>query len=218
MAAPVDPGTGGQAPAGDQAPAGEEPTGGGHLARNAAIAVGIVVIALIALLATGKTNDQRQPSAKIVGQIVPAVSGTTLTGAPYDIDLHQGKWVVVNFFASWCTPCRIEQPELVKFAAAHEAAGDVEIVSVAFQDKDADVAQFFATAGGDWPVLVGDTGSIALSFGVTAVPESYIISPTGQVVAKFEGVTEAALDSVITSMTAPAPGPAAAAVSPAGAP
>jgi cytochrome c biogenesis protein CcmG/thiol:disulfide interchange protein DsbE len=202
MAAPVDPATA------DQGLDADEPTGGGHLARNAAIVVGIVVIALIALLATGKTNDQRQPSAKIVGQIVPAVSGTTLTGAPYDIDLHQGKWVVVNFFASWCTPCRIEQPELVKFAAAHQAAGDVEIVSVAFQDKDADVASFFATSGGDWPVLVGDTGSIALSFGVTAVPESYVISPTGQVVAKFEGVTAGALDSVITSLSAP---PAAAA-------
>ncbi|MEI7593308.1 MAG: TlpA disulfide reductase family protein [Actinomycetes bacterium] len=176
-----------------------EPARRSHMARNSAIAVGIVVVALVVLLATGKTNDQRQPSAKIVGQVVPAVAGTTLDGASYDIDLHQGKWVVVNFFASWCTPCRVEQPELVKFAAEHAGSKDVEIVSVAFQDKDADVRRFFATAGGNWPVVVGDTGSTALSFGVTAVPESYVVSPTGQVVAKFEGVTAVALDSVIAS-------------------
>jgi len=51
-------------------------------------------------------------------------------------------------------------------------------------------------------VLVGDTGSIPLAFGVTKVPESYVISPDGQVVAKFEGVTQAKLDAVIAGFEA----------------
>ncbi|MGZ4709134.1 MAG: TlpA family protein disulfide reductase, partial [Acidimicrobiales bacterium] len=101
----------------------------GHLARNAALAVGVVLIALVALLATAKTNDQRQPEARILGQAVPVVQGTTLDGGSYDIDAHLGNWVVVNFFASWCTPCRVEQPELVKFAQAH-AGSNVQVVSV----------------------------------------------------------------------------------------
>ncbi|MGZ4729582.1 MAG: TlpA family protein disulfide reductase [Acidimicrobiales bacterium] len=169
----------------------------GHLARNAALAVGVVLIALVALLATAKTNDQRQPEARILGQAVPVVQGTTLDGGSYDIDAHLGNWVVVNFFASWCTPCRVEQPELVKFDQEHRQAGGVEIVSVVFQDKEADVKAFFDQSGATWPVIVGDTSSTALNFGVTAVPESYIISPDGQVVAKFENVTAAELDSVI---------------------
>ena len=174
----------------------------GHLARNAALAVGVVLIALVALLATAKTNDQRQPEARILGQAVPAVQGSTIGGGAYDIDDHLGKWVVVNFFASWCTPCRIEQPELVKFDGEHSEAGDVEIVSVVFQDKEEDVKRFFDESGATWPVVVGDTGSIALQFGVTAVPESYIVSPDGQVVAKFENVTAAELDAVIAQYAA----------------
>ncbi|MGZ4709781.1 MAG: TlpA family protein disulfide reductase, partial [Acidimicrobiales bacterium] len=75
--------------------------------------------------------------------------------------------------------------------------GGAEIVSVVFQDKEADVKAFFDQSGATWPVIVGDTSSTALNFGVTAVPESYIISPDGQVVAKFENVTAAELDSVI---------------------
>ena len=179
----------------------------GHLARNAALAVGVVLVALVALLATAKTDDQRQPEARIVGQAVPVVQGTTLDCGTYDIDAHRGNWVVVNFFASWCTPCRVEQPELVAFDREHRNAGDVEIVSVVFQDKEADVRAFFDQSGATWPVVVGDTGSVALSFGVTAVPESYIVSPEGQVVAKFENVTAAELDSTIASYGAAAASP-----------
>ncbi len=169
----------------------------GHVARNAALAVGVVLIALVGLLATAKTNDERQPEARILGQAVPVVQGSTLDGGSYDIDDHLGNWVVVNFFASWCTPCRVEQPELVKFHQEHEKAGGVEIVSVVFQDKEADVKAFFDQSGAGWPVIVGDTSSTALNFGVTAVPESYIVSPDGEVVAKFENVTAAELDAVI---------------------
>jgi cytochrome c biogenesis protein CcmG/thiol:disulfide interchange protein DsbE len=174
----------------------------GHVARNAALAVGVVLVALVALLATAKTSDERQPEARILGQAVPAVQGSTMGGGTYDIDDHLGNWVVVNFFASWCTPCRVEQPELVKFDDEHSKAGDVEIVSVVFQDDEADVKAFFDSSGASWPVIVGDTGSIALQFGVTAVPESYIVSPDGQVVAKFENVTAAQLDAVIARYAA----------------
>ena len=66
---------------------------------------------------------------------------------------------------------------------------------------------FFDQSGATWPVVVGDTGSTALNFGVTAVPESYIVSPDGQVVAKFENVTAAELDSVIARYASAPPRP-----------
>ena len=190
----------------------DAPRGGRHLARNAAIVVGIVLIAFVALLATRKSNDQRQPEALIVGKAVPEVVGTTLTGDHFDIDNHRGNWVVVNFFASWCTPCRVEQPELVKFAQQHAAADDVKVVSVVFQpDDETAVRDFMAKSGATWPVIGGETGSIALSFGVTAVPETYLITPDGQVVAKYEaGLTAASLDNQIqkySGAASPAPSP-----------
>jgi cytochrome c biogenesis protein CcmG/thiol:disulfide interchange protein DsbE len=83
----------------------------------------------------------------------------------------------------------------------------VEVVSVAFDDDAASIEEFFAANGGDWPVLVGDTGPIALDYGVRGVPESFLISPAGQVVAVFYGVTAADLDAAIATATAGADQP-----------
>jgi cytochrome c biogenesis protein CcmG/thiol:disulfide interchange protein DsbE len=169
----------------------------GHGARWAAIAAGVVVLVLIAVLATSKTLDSRGISSELLGKPVPHVAGETTAGDTFDIDQYRGRWVVVNFFATWCTPCRIEHPELVAFDERHRTTNDVVVVSVAFDDQDNDIRDFFAANGGDWAVIPKDTNRVALDFGVTGVPESYVVNPNGIVVAKFEGVTADGLDSVI---------------------
>jgi cytochrome c biogenesis protein CcmG/thiol:disulfide interchange protein DsbE len=166
-------------------------------ARWVALAVGVALIAFVVVLATRPSADARGVSSALVGKPVPRVSGTTLSGETFDIDQYRGRWVVVNFFASWCVPCQVEHPELVEFTDRHRVDGRVQVVSVAFQDDPAVIRRFFAERGGDWPVVVGDTGPTALAFGVTGVPESYVVSPDGIVVAKFLGVTADQLDSVM---------------------
>jgi cytochrome c biogenesis protein CcmG/thiol:disulfide interchange protein DsbE len=167
------------------------------------LGVGVVLVALIVVLATSKSLDSRGISSELLGDAVPHVEGTTLDGETFDIDEHRGRWVVVNFFATWCTPCRTEHPELVRFTAEHEAAGDVEVVSVAFDDDAGSIQEFFDENGGTWAVIPEDTNRVALEFGVTAVPESYVVNPSGIVVAKFEGVTSAGLDEVIDAAGGP---------------
>ena len=111
---------------------------------------------------------------------------------------HRGEWVLVNFFATWCGPCRIEHPELVKFAQQH--AGDpVQVVSVAFSDQPDAIREFFAKQGGSWPVVASNTGGIALDYGVTGVPETYIVAPSGLVIDRLEGVTADQLNQIIES-------------------
>jgi cytochrome c biogenesis protein CcmG, thiol:disulfide interchange protein DsbE len=167
-----------------------------HTARNAAIVVGILLVGLIALLATRGTNEPL--SSKIVGQAAPAFSGETTDGQQFNLAAHRGEWVLVNFFATWCGPCRIEHPELVKFAQQHE--GDpVQVVSVAFSDQPDAIREFFAKQGGNWPVVASDTGGIALDYGVTGVPETYIVAPSGLVIDRLEGVTADQLNQIIES-------------------
>ena len=167
----------------------------GKLARNAAIVVGLVLVALIALLATRGTS--KPISSQIVGQAAPDFSGTTLDGSTFRMANHRGEWVLVNFFATWCTPCRLEDPQIQQFLDSHKGE-PVEVISVAFSDDAESIRSYWIEERNTWPVLSSDTGLIALDYGVTKVPESYMVAPSGLVVAGFfGGVTAAGLDKVI---------------------
>ena len=179
------------APSGDTA----SPRGGSKLARNAAIVVGLVLVALIALLATRGTS--KPISSQIVGQAAPDFAGETLDGSTFRMANHRGEWVLVNYFATWCTPCRLEDPQIQQFVDSHK--GDpVEVVSVAFSDDADYIREYWAKERNTWPVISNNTGLIALDYGVTKVPESYMVAPSGLVVAGFfGGVTANGLDKVI---------------------
>jgi cytochrome c biogenesis protein CcmG/thiol:disulfide interchange protein DsbE len=166
-------------------------------ARIVSAVLALVLVAFVAVLFV--TDDDQDLQRQSVGQPVPPVAGTDLDGEPVAVADWAGQWVVVNFFATWCVPCIQEHPELVAFSEAH--AGDpVQVVSVAFDDDPEAIEAFFAQRGGDWPVLAEDTGSIALDFGVRAVPESYLVAPDGTVVDVFiAGVTRQGLDEAIAA-------------------
>ena len=122
----------------------------------------------------------------------------TLDGEPFALDGLRGRFVVVNFFATWCIPCIREHPELVEFQRRNAEADDTAIVSVVFDDRPETVRQFFSDNGGDWPVVTDPDGRIAVSYGVAGVPESYLVAPDGTVVTKIVGgVTADELDDLV---------------------
>lgn len=168
-------------------------------ARLIASIVLVVVIAAVAIFAIALMDDDTSAQGRLVGDIVPPVAGITMTGDEFDIDQHRGEWVVVNFFATWCPPCIIEHPELVTFAERN--AGRATVVSIAFEDSAEDIEEFFLEHGGNWPVFTEDIDRASVSFGVVALPESFIVDPTGQVVAKITGgVTAVELEDKIVEL------------------
>lgn len=161
------------------------------------IPVGVLLALFIVVLGTRKAAVDRTESSPLLGKQAPAVSGNTLAGPRFDLGRQSG-WVLVNFFASWCIPCRQEHPELRTFEAEHASKGDVSLVSVVFGDEPADVRSFFKTNGGSWPVVFDPEGSVAVNYGVAKVPETYLIAPDGTVVYKISsGVTRVGLDKLI---------------------
>lgn len=154
----------------------------------AAVAVGVVLVLLVAVLATRDYSGTRTADSPLLGRPAPAVQGPSLLdGGTFDLDAERGRWVLVNFFATWCVPCQAEHPELVRFDAAHAGAGDARVISVVFSDDADDVRRFFDQRGGEWPVIDDPVGRVALEWGVTGVPESFLVGPDGTVQAKVIG-------------------------------
>ncbi|MFP5321366.1 MAG: TlpA family protein disulfide reductase [Acidimicrobiia bacterium] len=159
-------------------------------------AVLVVLAGFVAVLATG--GDDRGVRSTLIGLPAPGIAGETIDGGSYDLAEQRGEYVVVNFFATWCVPCIREHPELVEFDERHRAAGDASVVSVVFDSRPAQVLEFFERNGGEWPVVVDPDGRTALDYGVSGVPESYLLAPDGTVLVKIEGgVTADELDRLL---------------------
>jgi len=156
----------------------------------------VATAGLVAVLATRPPATSTEADSPLLGKPAPALSGTTLTGGSFDLSSLRGRWVFVNFFASWCPPCQQEEPDLVAFAYQHRQAGGAALVSVAYDDTAPSARSFMSQAGATWPAVSDPGGQIAVDFGVRDPPETFLVSPDGVVVVHLDGaVTEAGLDS-----------------------
>ena len=164
------------------------PSGRGkrRVAPFVSLAAAAVLAALFVVLAGSKSERPDVTSSFLKGRPAPAMISTTLDGKPFDLTRRKGSWVVLNFFQSSCLPCKAEHPELVAFAAQQKTITDgAELYTVVKDDTDDNVSKWFAEQGGSWPIVKDDDGSIATAFGVAQVPETWIIDPSGIVVARY---------------------------------
>jgi cytochrome c biogenesis protein CcmG, thiol:disulfide interchange protein DsbE len=169
----------------------------GRLAAWVAAPVLVVMLGFIVVLGTSEPAADRETGSPLLGRQAPPIEGRTVDGSTFDLADHSGGFVLVNMFATWCTPCIREHPELVEFQRRHP--DDATVVSVVFDDSEDNVRRFFEENGGDWPVVTDPDGRIALSYAVARVPESYLIAPDGTVVTKLAGgVTADGLDRLLT--------------------
>jgi cytochrome c biogenesis protein CcmG/thiol:disulfide interchange protein DsbE len=186
----------------------DESSGGPRHPRESVVAAGVIAVLvalMVAVLATRDPSSERATQSPLIGRLAPATAGTTLDGEEVSIDDFRGRWVMLNFFGSWCTPCIEEHPQLLAFDTAHREAGDAALISVTFDDTSLKAREFFANHGGDWPVIDDPENSIAVAYGVAQVPETFVIAPNGTVVQRFANkVTRAELDAVIARYEEPA--------------
>jgi cytochrome c biogenesis protein CcmG/thiol:disulfide interchange protein DsbE len=171
-----------------------------------ATAVLVVTAGLVAVLASRPSASVAEVQTPLLGKAAPALSGTMLTGGRFVVPARPGRYVVINFFASWCGPCQQEGPELVRFAFEHSRSGDAQLVGVVFDDTDGAARAYQAQLGAKWPTLSDPGGAVALRYGVRAPPSTFVIAPDGRVVAfVIAPVTAADLDHVIAAARASRP-------------
>ncbi len=154
-----------------------------RLAPFIALAVAAVMAGLFIVLAGSKASTNESADTPLLDKPAPEAVGVRADGSAFDLARRKGSWVVLNFFTSTCVPCQQEHPDLVRFADQQARLGGdgAELYTVVYDDDRKAVENFFAANGGDWPVVFDDDGSIAVAFGVSQVPETWIIDPSGVV-------------------------------------
>ncbi len=164
---------------------------------NVPILVGglLATLGLVALLGSGFGRDPfALNTEQLEGKRAPIYDLENLEGDPVLLsDAIGSQWVVLNFWSTWCGPCKIEHPHLVEAA---EYYPNVKVVGVVYQDDPVKAERFLAMhrakAGRSdqkWNLdethVIDPGGSMSVDYGVTGVPETFFINPEGVVVKKY---------------------------------
>jgi len=146
----------------------------------------VVVLGALAVLfgVYGLHHDPHVIPDAMVGKPVPAVTLPRLdTGAPEPLKAHLQGVTLVNLFASWCVPCVAENASLMALKA-----DGVRIVGIAYKDKAGAVRAFLDRLGDPFDtVLLDADGSAGVEFGVSGVPETFVVDANGKIIAKHAG-------------------------------
>src|SRR5437870_5231107 len=140
------------------------------ISRVARVAIVVGLLGLVVVLALAFRRDPHDIRTGTVGKPAPSFALARLDGAG-DLALSQyaGKVIVLNFFASWCLPCKQENPALVRVYERYRGS-DVVIVGVLYQDSLDAGRTYVRDMGVVWPTVVDHAGRVALSYGVFGIP------------------------------------------------
>jgi cytochrome c biogenesis protein CcmG, thiol:disulfide interchange protein DsbE len=159
-----------------------------------------VVAVIVALLTTGLGRDPSVIASPLVGRAAPNFTLPQLDGPPVTLSKLRGQVVVINFWASWCTECQVEQAALDQTWRQFQDSG-VVVIGVNFEDSTGAARGYVRTADVTYPVVEDADSRTALAYGLRGVPETFVVNQSGRIVNRVIGPVDAAtLSSEINSM------------------
>ncbi len=158
--------------------------------------IGVVaLIGAFALFFSSRLETQAQyRGGKVVGQAVPDVELQAIDGETIRLRDLAGKTVFVNFFNSWCVPCREEEPALAEFANQRKDDEDFVFIGIVRDDSRKNIEQWAASRDVPFIIAFDENESASIAFGTTGQPETYAIDRNGRVVASL--LSRASVDTL----------------------
>ncbi len=177
------------------------------------LATALPVVALLALLGWASARSGGVPGGLLVniklGEVLipvdtaPSFTSKSLEGEALTLSDLKGQVVMVNFWASWCPPCRREASALAQVYREYQGE-PIEFVGVDIWDREEDARDYIDQFDVPYPNVLDSGGKIAIDYGVTGIPESYFVDATGNLKRKFVGpMNEERLRSILDEMLAP---------------
>lgn len=156
------------------------------------VLIALIIGPILGLLAFGFTRDARYITSPLIAKPAAPFTLTLFDGRKLTLDELRGKAVFLNFWASWCLPCRAEARDL---EAAWQKVKDKNMVfiGVALQDTDKNALEFLKEFVVTYPNGKDESGKIAVDYGTWGIPESFFIDPQGRITYKHVGAIRAAL-------------------------
>ncbi len=162
--------------------------------KSNAIVIAILVLVVAGMLAAGKYLARRQAgsaiqasSGNIRGQLAPDFELADLDGKKVRLSDFKGKAVLLNFWATWCAPCKIEMPWFVELQKQYGPQG-LQIIGVALDSDPPDIKKFVTDIGVNYVVLIGNDKVGNLYGGVQGLPTTFYIGRDGKVVSRAFGL------------------------------
>ena len=163
-------------------------------------AVVLPAIAVLALLTYGFRTDMRYIPSPLIGKPAPLFTLTLFDGSVLRLVDLPGKVVFVNFWASWCVPCREEAPALEAASRTYRPQ-DVVFVGINIQDKAPDARAFLDEFGITYPNGIDHGSKIAVDYGVYGIPETFIIDRAGRIAYKQIGAITPTMIAAVLDQT-----------------
>jgi thiol-disulfide isomerase/thioredoxin len=146
----------------------------------------LVVLALLSLAACKRKPALDVSSGK---QAEPAFSLTDVDGKPLNLSDLKGKVVLLDFWATWCAPCKVEIPHFVEMQKKYGPQG-LQIVGLSIDDDAKPVREFAQKMGMDYPVALADEKLTTQYGGILGLPVAFVIDKNGNIIKKFVGETK----------------------------
>ena len=152
----------------------------------------LAILAVAAFIATHHWSRPVRPlraGSPAESPLAPDFSITDLSGQTLQLSRYRGKVVLLNFWATWCAPCRSEIPRFVDLQNKYDGQG-LRIIGISLDDDRKSVHTFYQQLRMNYPVAVGDATLAERYGGILGLPVSFLIGRDGRIYAKFEGETD----------------------------